>query len=170
MTIGHVAAHLTFGGSITAMVSGLVALATEQSPSAGAQIVGMAGLVTALGGLVTALGNQVITVLKIFVEERRQDREAKLARHDLNNRLNAANLEIQNLSEVIEENRRRIEDQHQLIMSLARGHGVNRGRIEDQQLSIANLSEVVDEIKTTCREEPPRTPSPAADPQPAGPT
>ena len=78
MTIGHVAAHLTFGGSISAMVSGLVSLATEQFPSAGAQIVGMAGLVTALGGLVTALGNQVITVLKIFVEQRRQDREARL--------------------------------------------------------------------------------------------
>jgi hypothetical protein len=141
MSISQGAFGATFGGSFVAIASGLISNASEGAPSSAALVVALAGLMTASGGLVTAIGSQVIALVKIWVDQRRQDREAKMERHNLANRLNAANLEIKDLSEVLEQDRRRIEEQNLLVMNLSKAHGVNRGRIEDQQASIMNLSE-----------------------------
>lgn len=55
----------------------------------------MAGLIVALAGLATAIGAQVQPLFKIYLEERREDRQAAEARHDLANKLQVANIEIQ---------------------------------------------------------------------------
>jgi len=101
------------GGSLIAFMGGLLVAVVEGAQ--GARATALAGLVVALAGLVTAFGGVMVPLFKLWLQERENDRQAKLKRHDFANHLNAANIQIVELSDrladalaAIDENKRKL--------------------------------------------------------------
>ena len=141
-----IASHCTCWGSLVASVGGLLANYLGGNWGNAAFIVSIGGLITAIGGLIASIGNQVVAVLKIYSDQEKSEREAKLARHDMANHLQEAKLRIEELKAVLAENQARIDDQHFLIMNLSQMSRSNRTEIKALELGQAENHQKIDDI------------------------
>lgn len=121
---------LTYGGSATAVSSGLGTMIFAQitTPSAETTAASTAGLLVAIAGLAAAIGPQLQAALKVYLEERRAERVAKLERHDLANRLQEALLRIALLQDQISANTVTIDYNRSLVQGLAKSVHVDLPR------------------------------------------
>ncbi|MDR3639515.1 MAG: hypothetical protein P4L84_37285 [Isosphaeraceae bacterium] len=84
-------------GVVTTVVGCVAAVALPEEPN------GWVALIVATTGMITALGAVTTSLVRIWAEHRRNDREELWRRHELNTKLNDAKL-------TIESNRLRLEE------------------------------------------------------------
>lgn len=80
---------MTAIGSIVGAVTGFGVYLFAQANQLSAEIAG-GGLLVGIAAILTAAGPTVARIVEAFVEERRKDRESRESRHDLSNRVQAA--------------------------------------------------------------------------------
>jgi hypothetical protein len=118
---------ITYIGSVAAMVGGLGTTLYAQAapPSEATNNYSLAGLIAALSGLTAAIFPQLQLGIRLWIEDRRQDREAKLGRDKVENQLRVAQLQIDELRQSERELGVVLKYNREMVASFARKLGVD---------------------------------------------
>jgi hypothetical protein len=138
--VEHIAAVKTIvlTGSVITVVSAFWAAV---DPNWSPFLLGLAGLVTAVGGILIGF---CLPVLRIWVDERRADRAARIERHDLNNRINQLTIENERAKLERETMRLKIENDALRIGNLNEENAVLKRRQDTHSEVIEKLKPIAD--------------------------
>jgi hypothetical protein len=84
-------AVVTVGSAVAIGFGTASAAISEQDPAR------LIAIITAIGGLITAIGAQFGPMFRLWIDNLREERAARMERHELANKLHLAGLEIESL-------------------------------------------------------------------------
>ncbi len=117
LTLSEVGAAIAVSGGILGFL--IAEISTLGGDPAAMRLTAIASLVVAAGGLISTLGSQLTGFMKVYWEQKQEDRRAKQERHDLANKLQSAYTEIDSLKEALEQTHAGIEQHRQGLADLA---------------------------------------------------